>query len=89
MENVEENSNELWSDMANMEERLVEMIWKYRIKASKIGKRYENYWRKVSWIVKRYGKCGRKVGCIVKWYGKFGRNVIWNDMENIKEIQVE
>jgi hypothetical protein len=41
--------------------------------------------------VKRYGKYGRKTSWIVKWFGKYGRKVseMWNDMENMAEIQVE
>jgi hypothetical protein len=38
-----------------------------------------------------YGKYGGKASWIVKWFGKYGRKVseMWNDMENMAEIQVE
>jgi hypothetical protein len=53
-----------------------------------IVKRYGKYGRNRSRIVKRFGKYGRKASWIVKWYGKYGR-ILWNDMENIEESQVE
>ena len=48
----------------------------------------ETYGRIVSRIVIRYGQYGRKESWNVKWYEIYGRK-LWNDMENMEEMQVE
>jgi uncharacterized protein YaaN involved in tellurite resistance len=49
---------------------------------------YGKYGRKVNWIVKRYEKYGRNPSWIVIRFGKYRRK-LWNDMENMEEMQVE
>ena len=76
MQNMEENSEQIWKLWKN-EELNSEKIWK-------IQKKMMNWYGKYGWNVKWSGKHRRKISWIVKWFGKYSRK-LWNDMENVEE----
>jgi hypothetical protein len=67
----------VWKDLENTEEN-----------CETYGRNLKWYGRIVSRIVIRYGQYGRKASWNVKWYEIYGRK-LWNDMENMEEMQVE